>query len=640
VSTSVQTIPTPKAGLDRARFDAMHEKAAQNPDHFWLEQAQRLTWATPPTKASETTFSPHPSVKWFTDGTLNASANCIDRHLPTRAHQTALIWQGEDPTHTLRLTYQDLHDQTCLLANVLRNHGIERGDRVAIHLPAVAEGVIAMLACARIGATHIVLFGGLSADAISDRLQDSATKLVITADQGRRGAKTIPLKTTMDTALARNTTVETVLVTTVTGADVPMQPGRDHRLTPLMNAASPTCEPAIMNATDHLFLLYTSGSTGKPKGIIHSTGGYLLWAAYTHALAFDHQENDIFWCTADIGWITGHSYVTYGPLANGGTILMFEGMPSHPIPGRWWEVIAQHKVTTFYTSPTAIRAVAREGTDVPKQHDLSSLRILGSVGEPISAEAWTWFYENIGQSRCAVVDTWWQTETGGIMIAPLPGAVPMKPGAAMQPLPGIQPILLGPDGTPVEGPGEGHLCIKTSWPGQTLGILGAQDLFETTYFTPHPGTYYTGDGARRDADGDYWITGRVDDVINVSGHRIGSAELEDALATTNLFADAAAIGIPHDLKGQAIVIYAVPKDPIHPDLAAHATKAIAARIGRYAVPEQVHIVPDLPKTRSGKIVRRLLRKIATHDTETLGDLSTLANPEIVETLIATVKNPA
>ncbi|GAN52788.1 acetate--CoA ligase [Tanticharoenia sakaeratensis] len=623
--------------LDPARFADLTTRAARDPETFWSDEARRLEWIAPPSHARN-------GRGWFSDGLLNASANCLDRHLATRGDKVALIFQGEDEDTVLRLTYRDLHAQVCRMANVLRDHGVGKGDRVAIHLPSVPEGVIAMLACARIGAMHVVLFGGFSAEALADRLADSGARLVITADMGRRGAKQIPLKATMDRAIAlRGESVETVLVVAVTGEDAPMTPGRDHALTPLLEVASAACTLEPMSADDNLFLLYTSGSTGKPKGMVHATGGYLLWAAYTHALAFDHREDDVFWCTADIGWITGHSYLTYGPLANGGTILIFEGMPSHPHPGRWWDVAQKHRVTTLYTSPTAIRALMREGDDVPARHDLSALRVLGTVGEPISAEAWTWFSTVIGKGRCPVVDTWWQTETGGIMIAPIPGSGTAKPGAAMRPLPGVQPILLDERAQPITGAGEGVLCITNAWPGQARTIWRDDALFCTTYLDPYPGYYFTGDGARRDEDGDLWITGRVDDVINVSGHRIGSAEIEDALAAEHVFAESAAIGIPHDLKGQGIVVYVVPRETAAADdaeraeaLAKQAIAAVGKRVGRYAAPEQVFVVPDLPKTRSGKIVRRLLRKIACNETEGLGDLSTLADPELVPALIAKI----
>ncbi|MBS1018078.1 acetate--CoA ligase [Gluconobacter cerinus] len=615
-------------------YRALTDAAQANPEAYWQDQGKRLDWIQTPSSAQDT------GTGWFSDGTLNASFNCLDRHLKTRADQTALIWQAEEAEHIIRLTYRDLHERVCRLANVLRDHGIRRGDRVAVHLPTVIEGVVSMLACARLGAIHVVLFGGFSPEAIADRLADSGASLVITANVGRRGAKRIPFKTTMDSALSLrpdSLSVKHVLVVSVTDEPVPMQAGRDDMLNPLLTSASASCPIETMASTDPLFLLYTSGSTGKPKGIVHGTGGYLTWASYTHELVFDHQAGDVFWCTADIGWITGHTYVVYGPLSNGGTVLLFEGMPSHPKPGRWWDVIQAHKVTTFYTSPTAIRALMREGNDVPREYDLTSLRVLGTVGEPISQEAWSWFDDVIGGGRCAFVDTWWQTESGGILISPVPGAVKEKPASATLPLPGVNPILVDDKGHSLEGATEGVLCIDGSWPGRALTIWNDDALFETTYLRPYPGHYFTGDGARRDEDGYYWITGRVDDVINVSGHRIGSAEIEDALAAEHAIVESAAIGIPHDLKGQGIVVYAVARDPSHPDLEMLAVRAIAAKVGRYAVPEKVYIVPDLPKTRSGKNVRRLMRKIACGETDGLGDLSTLADPEIVEVLIAIVQ---
>ncbi|NHN87952.1 acetate--CoA ligase [Acetobacter conturbans] len=618
-------------------YKCLIDAARQDPEAFWLRESRRLQWMNAPTSAMDT------GSGWFADGTLNVSVNCLDRHLETRGDHTALIWQGEDTGSVLRLTYRELHARVCAMGNVLRDSGVKRGDRVAIHLPGVVEGVIAMLACARIGAMHVVLFGGFSAEAIADRLADSGAVLVITANVGRRGAKRIPFKTTMDTALGLRPealAVRRVLVVEVTWDEVPLQEGRDALLTPLLAAASTECEPEVMKATDPLFLLYTSGSTGKPKGIVHGTGGYLTWASFTHELIFDHQQGDVFWCTADIGWITGHTYVAYGPLANGGTLLLFEGMPSHPAPGRWWDVIQSHKVTTFYTSPTAVRALMSEGDEIPGRYNLSSLRVLGSVGEPINHEAWTWFHDVIGGGRCALVDTWWQTETGGAMISLVPGAVAPRPASATLPLPGVNPVLLDEKGQPLDGAVEGILCIDGSWPGRALSIWKDDALFQTTYLKPYPGHYFTGDGARRDADGYYWITGRVDDVINVSGHRIGSAEIEDALSEIHDISESAAIGIPHDLKGQGLIVYVVPHHGLSDtQLAAlkdAVIKTIAAKVGRYAVPERVYLVPDIPKTRSGKSVRRLLRKIACGETEGFGDLSTLANPAIVADLIAVI----
>ncbi|OUI82540.1 acetyl-CoA synthetase [Gluconobacter sp. DsW_056] len=617
-------------------YSALVERAFAGPELYWKRESERLSWNTAPTHAQCEKQS------WFPGGMLNASVNCLDRHLVTRGDQKALVWQAEDAGRVLTFTYKTLYEHVCRMANVLRDQGIQAGDRVAIHLPSVPEGLIAMLACARIGAIHVVLFGGFSPEAIADRLADSGAALVITANVGRRGAKRIPFKATLDAALdlrPDTLAVNAVLVVGVTDDEVGMKPDRDRWLGPLLDKAAPECASQNMPSSAPLFLLYTSGSTGKPKGVVHGTGGYLVWASYTHELVFDHQDGDIFWCTADIGWITGHTYGVYGPLLNGGTVLLFEGMPSSPAPGRWWNVIQDHKVTTFYTSPTAIRALMREGDAVVQRYDLSSLRVLGTVGEPISQEAWSWFNDHVGGGRCAFVDTWWQTESGGIMISPVPGAVREKPASATLPLPGVHPVLLDEKGTPREGATEGVLCLKGSWPGRALSIWNDDGLFERTYLQPYPGYYFTGDGARRDEDGYYWITGRVDDVINVSGHRIGSAEIEDALATEVTIAESAAIGIPHDLKGQGIVVYVVPRDNAPDDLHIRAAKAITSKVGRYAAPERIHVVPDLPKTRSGKSVRRLLRKIACGETEGFGDLSTLADPEIVEALIRIIQTP-
>jgi len=614
-------------------YHGRRDEARGDPEHYWLKCARALDWIAEPTHAVDADGT------WFPDGRLNASVNCLDRHLETRGDAAAMIWQGEEEDDALRLSYRQLLARVCRMANVLRDHGVAPGDRVAIHLPGVPEGVIAMLACARIGAVHIVLFGGFSPEAIADRLADSGAGVIITADVGRRGAKRIPFKATIDAALAHGASlpIRHVFVVSVTSETVPMTEGRDHFLSPLLSVASDLCDPEPMNANAPLFLLYTSGSTGKPKGIVHGTGGYLLWAAYTHALVFAHAPGDIFWCTADIGWITGHSYVVYGPLANGGTILLFEGMPSHPHPGRWWRVIEKHRVTGFYTSPTAIRALMAEGDAVPERYDLSSLRVLGSVGEPISQEAWGWFHATIGGGRCPLADTWWQTETGGIMISLVPGAIEARPGAATFPLPGVTALLLDASGAILEGEAEGMLCIAGSWPGRALGIWGNEAHFHATYLRPFPGFYFTGDGARRDRDGYFWLTGRVDDVINVSGHRIGSAEIEDALAAEPAIAESAAVGIPHALKGQAIVVFVVSNGPAPDDILPRVARAVSTRLGRYAAPERVYVVPDLPRTRSGKIVRRLMRKIANGDTEGFGDLSTLANPTAVATLIATVR---
>ncbi|MCX2559892.1 acetate--CoA ligase [Acetobacter farinalis] len=621
------------------QYEAMVRRAQQDPEAFWLEQARRLSWQSAPRQASRSEFTNDIRIDWFADGRLNVSENCLDRHVRTQPDKVALLWQGQEAEQKESLTYRELHARVCRLANVLRRLGVKKGDCVAIHLPMVVEGVVAMLACARIGAVHVVLFGGFSAEGLAERLSDSGALLVLTADVARRGSKRIPSKTTMDEAIARcgaESRVQHVLVVRVTGADVPMQPGRDLFYAEEVAREQPECPPESMNAQDPLFLLYTSGSTGRPKGLVHGSGGYLLWAAFTHATVFDHRPDDIFWCTADTSWITGHTYVVYGPLANGGTILVYEGLPSWPEPGRWWDVIDQYGVTAFYSSPTVVRAAMREGDEVVRGRSLASLRVIGTVGEPISPEAWQWFHDEVGKGRCPVVDTWWQTETGGVMITAAAGCVTPRPGAACQPLPGVQAALLDTQGQPVEGPGEGLLCIAQSWPGQALTIWQDHARYRQTYFTTCPGYYFTGDGARRDAEGDYWITGRVDDVVNVSGHRIGTAEIEDAVATDHEVVESAAVGVPHDLKGQGLVVFVVPRQEGVFDPAA-VSRAIAAAVGRYAVPEKIYAVRDLPKTRSGKIVRRLLRKIAAQELDGLGDLSTLADPEIVQELIASVQ---
>ncbi|MBS4074436.1 acetate--CoA ligase [Ameyamaea chiangmaiensis] len=603
---------------------------------FWMQQSARLLWREAPTQAQAGDFTGTAHVTWFADGRLNPTESCLDRHAAARPDACALIWEGQDG-RTIRLSWADLLQRVCRMANALREAGVAKGDRVALHLPAVVESVVAMLACARIGAVHMVLFGGFSAEGLADRLDDGTPVLVVTADEARRGAKIIPMKRTMDDALSRATgdSVRTVLVLAVTGADVPMTAGRDRALGPLLDGADTACAPAILAAEDPLFVLYTSGSTGKPKGLVHVAGGYMVWASLTHEVAFGCGSEDVFWCTADTSWITGHTYVVYGPLANGTTVLMYEGLPSWPTPGRWWDVIDRHGVTVFYTSPTAIRAMKAEGNDILEARGLDSLRVLGSVGEPIGEDAWTWFHDHVGKGRCPVVDTWWQTETGGIMIAPAAGAVAPRPGVATRPLPGVEAVLLDAAGVPVVGEGEGNLCLAASWPGQARTIWGSHDRFVATYFATYPGHYFTGDAARREADGYFRITGRVDDVVNVSGHRIGTAEIESAVMRGEGVVECAAIGVPHGLKGEGLVVFAV----VQPGGAGEAAlKALVAdAIGRYAVPEAVYLVADLPKTRSGKIVRRLLRKIAAREIDALGDLSTLADPDAVGRIIAVVQ---
>ena len=625
------------ARISAAQQGILCNHAAQEPDGFWLEEARRIDWISPPTLAGQGGFADDVRISWFADGQLNVSVNCLDRHLRERRDQPALLWQGEAEEESRALTYGQLHAEVCRLANGLREIGVGKGDRVAIYLPMVLEGAIAMLACARIGAVHVVLFAGLSASSIADRVENCGAKLVITADEGRRAGKRIALKQATDAALASPgaASVAHVLVLRVTGAGVAMQDGRDLDYASLVARQPTACEPETMGAEDPFMLLYTSGSTGKPKGVLHTTGGYLVWARFTQAAVFDYQAPEVFWCTADIGWVTGHSYSVYGPLANGGTSLLYEGTPSWPQPGRWWRIIDKYQVAVFYTAPTAIRALMREDPSTLSATSRTSLRILGSVGEPINPEAWLWYYHAVGDERCPVVDTWWQTETGGIMIAPLPGAVAQKPGSATLPLPGVCPLLVDEKGRPLAGEAEGHLCIDRSWPGQARTIWGDHARFVQTYFSTYPGLYFTGDGARRDADGYYWITGRVDDVVNVSGHRIGSAEVEAALCAHDDVAEAAVIGVPHDVKGQALFAFVVLKADgaggagIEPELAQH----VGAVLGRYAAPDTVVIAPDLPKTRSGKIMRRILRKIATEDTAELGDTTTLADASVVRALI-------
>ena len=630
--------------INAAQFPVLSNHAVHEPDSYWLQEAGRIDWIRFPALAGTSRFDGDVQISWFADGLLNVSVNCLDRHLRERRDQPALIWQGEVEDDVRRVSYGELHAEVCRLANALRGLGIGKGDRVAIYLPMVIEGAVAMLACARIGAVHVVMFAGLSASSIADRLGDCGARLLITADEGRRGGKRLALKDAADAALASPsaTAVEHVLVLRVTGAEVAMQPGRDQDYASLVSREPAECEPATMAAEDPLLLLYTSGSTGKPKGVLHSTAGYLVWARFTHEAVFDYRSTDLFWCTADIGWVTGHSYVVYGPLANGGTSLIFEGTPSWPDPGRWWRVIDKHQVACFYTAPTAIRALMREDPATLHATSRASLRVLGSVGEPINPEAWLWYYREVGGERCPVVDTWWQTETGGIMIAPLPGAIGQKPGSATLPLPGICPVLVDEKGTVLHGAAEGHLCVDRSWPGQARTIWGDHARFVQTYFSTYPGLYFSGDGARRDADGYFWITGRVDDVVNVSGHRIGSAEVESALDAHDLVAECAVVGVPHDIKGHALFAFVVLKrEGVPPDgLEAELSRQVGQALGRYAAPDTVLIVPDLPKTRSGKIMRRILRKIATGDTADLGDTTTLADPAVVRTLIDRLEKTA
>ena len=623
------------AHVNAEAYRAMVARAASDPDGFWAEQAKRIPWIKAPARIKNTSFSGDVSIKWFEDGSLNASAACLDAHLATRPDQTAIVWEGDDPASTRRVTYRELHEQVCRLANVLLSLGVKKGDRVTIYLPMVVEAAVAMLACARIGAIHSVVFGGFSPDSLAGRIQGCGSAVLITADEGRRGGRRVALKTNADAALKSCPEVAHVIVVPVTGGDVPMIPGRDHRYDVLMAQALPHCPPVEMNAEDPLFILYTSGSTGQPKGVLHTTGGYMVWAAFTHEIVFDYQPGEIYWCTADVGWVTGHTYIVYGPLANGATTLMFEGVPNYPDASRFWQVIDKHKVNIFYTAPTAIRALMREGEGPVKATSRKSLRILGSVGEPINPEAWLWYYRVVGDERCPIVDTWWQTETGGILITPLPGAIAQKPGSATLPLPGVTPLLVDTDGRVLEGATEGNLCIADAWPGMMRTVYGDHTRFVQTYFSTYKGLYFTGDGARRDAEGYYWITGRVDDVINVSGHRMGTAEIESALVAHPKVAEAAVVGFPHDIKGQGIYCYVTLKVGVEPSEALRKELVgwVRQEIGPIAAPDAIQWAPGLPKTRSGKIMRRILRKIAANETENLGDTSTLADPAVVDDLV-------
>ncbi|RKK03367.1 acetate--CoA ligase [Pseudoroseomonas wenyumeiae] len=621
--------------VDAARFQAMTEEAARDPDGFWKKEAQRIAWMKPPTRIKNTSFEGDVQIKWFEDGVLNASVSCLDRHLEKRGDQVALIWEGDDPNSDAKVTYRDLHARVCRLANAMKALGVKKGDRVTLYLPMIIESAVAMLACARIGAVHSVVFGGFSPDSLASRLVDCESTLLITADEGRRGGRKVALKTNADEALKSAPGVKNVIVVRNTGGEVPMQEGRDLWYHEITEAAPRNCEPEPMNAEDPLFILYTSGSTGKPKGVLHTTGGYMVWASYTHQYVFDYREGEIYWCTADVGWVTGHSYIVYGPLANGATSLMFEGVPNYPDNSRFWQVVDKHKVNIFYTAPTAIRALMRDGDAPVKKTSRKSLRILGTVGEPINPEAWLWYYRVVGEERCPIVDTWWQTETGGHVITPLPGATVLKPGSATLPLPGVQAGLVDGEGKLLEGEAEGNLVILDSWPGQMRTVYKDHERFIQTYFATFPGKYFSGDGARRDADGYYWITGRVDDVLNVSGHRMGTAEIESALVAHPKVAEAAVVGMPHDIKGQGIYAYVTlnageePSDALKKELVAW----VRREIGPIASPDAIQWAPGLPKTRSGKIMRRILRKIAANETEALGDTSTLADPTVVEELI-------
>ncbi len=631
--------------VDAAKYESMYAASIADPEAFWREHGKRLQWIRPYTKVknvnwdiSKTNNPADLQVKWFEDGTLNVSANCIDRHLPHKAKDTAIVFEGDDPSVSARITYGELHAEVCRFANVLKAQGVTKGDRVTIYMPMIPQAAYAMLACARIGAIHSIVFGGFSPDALAGRLEDCASVCVITADEGMRGGKPIPLKANVDEAINRlgdKSSVRSVIVIAHTGAPLPFEPGRDHRYADLASTVSDICPPEEMSAEDPLFILYTSGSTGKPKGVLHTTGGYLVWASMTHEIVFDYKPGEVFWCTADVGWVTGHSYVVYGPLANGATTLMFEGIPTWPDASRFWKTIDKHQVSIFYTAPTALRALMGAGDDFVTSSSRKSLRLMGSVGEPINPEAWEWYYRVVGEMRCPIVDTWWQTETGATLMTPLPGAHALKPGSAAKPFFSIRPELVDDKGTVLEGATAGNLCILDSWPGQMRTVYGDHARFVDTYFKTYPGKYFTGDGCRRDEDGYYWITGRVDDVINVSGHRLGTAEVESALVAHSKVAEAAVVGYPHPIKGQGIYAYVslmageTPTDDLRKELVSWVRK----EIGPIATPDVIQFAPGLPKTRSGKIMRRILRKIAENDFANLGDTSTLADPAVVDDLV-------
>src|SRR6266480_3574810 len=630
-----------RAYIDADKYKEMYARSLKDPNGFWAEEAKRLHWYRTPSKIKNSTFGPgNVSIKWFEDGVLNAAYNCIDRHLAKRANQTAIIWEGDDPKESKHITYRQLHDEVCRLANVLRNRNVKKGDRVTIYLPMIPEAVYAMLACARIGAIHSVVFGGFSPESLAGRISDCKSNIVITADEGVRGGRKVPLKVNKDAEIAKEGGEDQVIVVRRTGAAVNMEPGRDVWYHEAADVVTSECPCEHMHAEDPLFILYTSGSTGKPKGVLHTTGGYAVYTAMTHQYVFDYHDGDIFWCTADVGWVTGHSYILYGPLANGATTLMFEGVPNYPSNSRFWNVIDKHKVNIFYTAPTAIRALMQAGDEPVKKTSRKSLRLLGTVGEPINPEAWEWYHHVIGDGRCPIVDTWWQTETGGILITPLPGATKLKPGSATEPFFGVVPQIVDADGKVLSGECQGNLCIAKSWPGMMRTVYGDHARFEQTYFSTYKGKYFTGDGCRRDADGYYWITGRVDDVINVSGHRMGTAEVESALVAHAMVSEAAVVGYPHDIKGQGLYAYvtlmagAEPSEELRKELVSW----VRREIGPIASPDLIQFSPGLPKTRSGKIMRRILRKIAEDDYGALGDTSTLADPAVVDDLVKNRQN--
>ena len=630
-----------RAHINNEKYLELYQASVDDPEAFWGEQGKRLSWMKPYSVVKNTSYAPdNVSIKWFEDGTLNVCANCVDRHLETRGDQVAIIWEGDDPTEDEKITYAQLHQRVCKFANVLKAQGVNKGDRVTLYMPMIPEAAYAMLACARIGAVHSIVFGGFSPDALADRIEGCDSQIVITADEGLRGGRKIPLKANVDAAIEKVPFDVKTIVVKRTDGEIAWRDGQDVWLHDELEQVSADCEPEEMNAEDPLFILYTSGSTGKPKGVLHTTGGYLLYASMTHEYVFDYHDGDIYWCTADVGWVTGHSYIVYGPLANGATTLMFEGVPTYPTPSRFWHVVDKHRVNIFYTAPTAIRSLMGAGDDLVKRTDRSTLRVLGSVGEPINPEAWDWYYHVVGEGRCPIVDTWWQTETGGILITPLPGATTLKPGSATRPFFGIKPALVDNDGKLLDGATEGNLVITDSWPGQMRTVFGDHERFVQTYFSTYENQYFTGDGARRDEDGFYWITGRVDDVINVSGHRMGTAEVESALVAHEKVSESAVVGYPHDVKGQGIYAYVTLMSGDEPtdDLKKELVQWVRKEIGPIASPDLIQFAPGLPKTRSGKIMRRILRKIAEDDFGNLGDTSTLAEPAVVDDLIENRQN--
>jgi acetyl-CoA synthetase len=644
VAEKVYDIPADwrrRAYADESKYREMYARSIDDPNGFWGEEGKRIHWFKPYTKVKNTSFDSHNvSIKWYEDGTTNVAYNCLDRHLAKRGDQIAIIWEGDDPKDDARISYRELHAEVCRFANVLKARGVKKGDRVTIYLPMIPEAACAMLACARIGAVHSVVFGGFSPDSLAGRLEDAKSSVIVTADEGLRGGRKVPLKANADAAADKAGGVETMIVVRRTGAHVTMKAGRDVYYDEIVSSASTDSPCEEMNAEDPLFILYTSGSTGKPKGVLHTTAGYQVFTAMTHQYVFDYHDGDVYWCTADVGWVTGHSYIVYGPLANGATTLMFEGVPNYPTVSRFWEVVDKHKVNTFYTAPTAIRALMQAGEGPVKKTSRKSLRLLGTVGEPINPEAWEWYHRVVGDGRCPIVDTWWQTETGGILITPLPGATRLKPGSATLPFFGVQPVIVDAEGKELEGEAQGNLCIADAWPGQMRTVYGDHQRFVDTYFKAYPGKYFTGDGCRRDADGYYWITGRVDDVINVAGHRMGTAEVESALVAHPKVSEAAVVGYPHDIKGQGIYAYVTLMMGEQPteDLRKELVLWVRKEIGPIASPDLIQFAPGLPKTRSGKIMRRILRKIAEDESGSLGDTSTLADPAVVDDLVSNRQN--